>query len=49
MDGIEECHKLDKYLSKSVEKVCDPVAWWWEHHHIYLKLSKMAFNYLSIL
>ena len=48
MDGMEEPHELDKYLLKSVEKVCDLVAWWWDHQHSYPTLLKMAFNYLSV-
>ena len=48
MDGIEELHELDEYLSQGIEKVHDPIAWWWDHHKVYPKLSKMALDYLSI-
>ena len=48
MDDLEEADELDDYLSKSLEKVCDPLEWWWDHHASYLKLSKMAFDFLSI-
>jgi hypothetical protein len=48
MDDVEETNELDEYLAKSLEKVCDPIAWWWDHCASYPKLSKMAFDYLSI-
>jgi hypothetical protein len=48
MDGIAQPHELDDYLSQPIEKVRDPIAWWWDHRHIFPKLSKMAFDYLSI-
>ena len=48
IDDLEEADELDDYLSKSLEKVCDPLEWWWDHRASYLKLSKMAFDFLSI-
>ena len=47
IDGITQPHELDDYLSQPIEKVHDPIAWWWDHHHIFPK-SKIAFDYLSI-
>src|ERR1700678_1679552 len=40
--------ELDKYLSQAIEKVRDPIAWWWDHHKVYPRLSAMALDYLSI-
>lgn len=48
MEGIAEPHELDNYLAQAIEKVRDPVAWWWDHRHVFPTLSKMAFDYLSI-
>jgi hypothetical protein len=48
MDGIKEPHELDEYLSQPIEKVCDSIMWWWDHRQVFPKLSKMAFDYLSI-
>jgi hypothetical protein len=48
MDGIQEQNELDEYLSQAVEKVRDPIVWWWEHKKVYPALSAMAFDYLSI-
>jgi len=47
MDGIEEVDELNEYLSLPIERVCDPLAWWWEHRHTYPQLSAMAFDFLS--
>jgi len=47
MDGIEEVDELDEYLSLPIERVRDPLAWWWEHRHTYPRLSAMAFDFLS--
>ena len=49
MDGIQESNELDEYLSHAIEKVKDPVAWWWDHQKVYPQLSVMALDYLSIL
>lgn len=48
MVGLEEPQELDEYLAHPIEKVRDPVAWWWDHRHTYPKLSLMALDYLSI-
>lgn len=48
MDSIEAPNELDEYLSQPLEKVRDPIAWWWEHRVIYPRLSVMALDYLSI-
>jgi hypothetical protein len=47
MDGIKEVDELCKYLSLLIERVHNPLAWWWEHHHTYPQLSAMAFDFLS--
>ena len=31
MDGIQETDELDEYLPQAIEKVRDPIAWWWNH------------------
>lgn len=48
MDGIQEVDELDEYLSQAIEKVKDPIAWWWNHRQVYPQLSAMALDYLSI-
>ena len=48
MDGIQEVDELDEYLSHAIEKVKDPIAWWWDHRRVYPQLSAMALDYLSI-
>jgi hypothetical protein len=48
MDGIQESNELDEYLSQAIEKVRDPIAWWWDHQKVYPRLSAMALDYLSI-
>jgi hypothetical protein len=48
MDGIQTVNELNEYLSKPLEKVRDPIDWWWEHKTSYPKLSKMALDYLSV-
>ena len=47
MDGIEEVDEFDEYLSLPIEKVRDPLVWWWDHRHTYPQLSAMAFDFLS--
>ena len=47
MDGTEEANELDEYLSLLIERVCEPLSWWWDHHHMYPQLSHMAFDFLS--
>ena len=48
MDDLKEADKLDDYLTTPLEKVCDPLQWWWGHCTSYPMLSKMAFDFLSI-
>lgn len=48
MDGIQETNELDEYLSQAIEKVRDPIVWWWDHQKVYLWLSAMALDYPSI-
>ena len=48
MDGLGDVNELDDYLSQGIEKVSDPIAWWWDHRKVYPKLSAMAFDYLSV-
>jgi hypothetical protein len=48
MEGLQESNELDEYLSQAVEKVKDPIAWWWDHRLVYPSLSAMALDYLSI-
>ena len=48
MDGIQETDELDEYLSQAIEKVRDPIVWWWDHQKVYLQLSAMALDYLNI-
>ena len=47
MDGVEEPHEIDVYLTSAVEKVKDPLMWWWDHRKVYPNLSRMALDYLS--
>jgi hypothetical protein len=49
MDGLADVNELDDHLSQAIEKVSDPIAWWWDHRKVYPKLSAMAFDYLSVL
>jgi len=39
---------LDIYLQSKVEKVIDPLKWWYNNCHIYPTLYHMALDYLSI-
>jgi hAT family C-terminal dimerisation region len=48
MDGLKEVNELDDYLSQGIEKVSNPVTWWWDHRKVYPKLSVMALDFLSI-
>ena len=47
MDGIVEINELDEYLSQPIERVRDPLIWWWDHRQTYPQLSAMAFGFLS--
>jgi hypothetical protein len=48
MVDIDKPNELDDYLSQPIEKVRDPIAWWWECRKQYPTLSQMAFDYLSV-
>ena len=48
MGPIQASDELDNYLAQAIERVQDPIAWWWDHQAVYPQLSKMAFDYLSI-
>jgi hypothetical protein len=48
MEGLADVNELDDYLSQAIEKVSDPISWWWDHRKVYPKLSAMAFDYLSV-
>src|SRR5271163_4544707 len=39
--------ELDEYLTLPIERVRDPLTWWWDHRHAYPQLSVMAFDFLS--
>lgn len=40
--------ELDRYLSLDRETVQNVLVWWFERHHIFPLLSRMALDYLSI-
>ena len=40
--------ELVRYLAADVEHTHDVLAWWHEHRTTYPRLSRMAFDYLSI-
>jgi hypothetical protein len=40
--------EIDRYLNIKTEVVTDPLLWWFEHKHVYPRLSRMARDYLSI-
>jgi hypothetical protein len=48
MDSTNDHNELNKYLSQPLERVRDPIAWWWKHQVMFPTLSAMAFDYLSI-
>ena len=48
MDDLKEADELDDYLAAPLEKVRDPLQWWWDHRTSYPTLSKMAFDFLSV-
>ena len=48
MDDLKEADELNDYLTKPLEKVHDPLQWWRDHCTLYLMLSKMVFDFLSI-
>ena len=48
MDSLKEINELDNYISQAIEKVTDPIKWWWDHWKVFPKLSAMAFDFLSV-
>lgn len=40
--------ELDRYLSTDVERVTDPLKWWYDRRSSYPRLHRMAMNYLTI-
>ena len=48
MDSLKEINELNDYLSQAIEKVTNPVKWWWDHRKVFPKLSVMAFDFLSV-
>jgi len=48
MDDLKEADELDDYLAAPLEKVRDPLQWWWDHRTSYPTLSKMVFDFLSV-
>ena len=41
-------NELNNYLQLPVENVKDPLKWWFDNQCLYLTLSQMAHDYLSI-
>ena len=40
--------EINEYLNHPVENVLDPLKWWTDNHCMYLNLSSMALDYLSV-
>ena len=40
--------EIDCYLSVDIEHVTDALGWWYKWCTVYLRLSRMAHNYLSV-
>jgi hAT family C-terminal dimerisation region len=47
MEAVPAVSELEVYLLQPIEKVKDPIAWWWDHRVVFPKLSVMALDYLS--
>ena len=47
MEAVPAVSELEVYLLQPIEKVKDPIAWWWDHQAVFPKLSVMALDYLS--
>lgn len=47
LESLDEQSEIDNYFALPLEKVQDPIAWWWEHKALYPTLSAMALDYLS--
>jgi hypothetical protein len=47
--GASENNHLEQYLREPLEPgVTEPLKWWWERHHIWPELSRMALDYHSV-
>lgn len=44
----QERSELERYLSTDTVPVEDALSWWFENKHVYPRLSRMAFDYLTI-
>ena len=40
--------ELQRFLNSDPEFVQDVLLWWFEHRHVYLRLSRMAMDYHTI-
>ena len=47
MEAVPTVSELKVYLSQPIERVKDPIAWWWDHRAVFPRLSVMALDYLS--
>jgi hypothetical protein len=47
MESVPTVSELKVYLTQPIEKVKDPIAWWWDHRVVFPRLSVMALDYLS--
>ena len=47
MEAMPTVSELKVHLSQPIEKVKDPISWWWEHRAVFPRLSVMALDYLS--
>jgi hAT family dimerisation domain. len=47
-DDIATRSELDDYLKLPLERVQDPLKWWYNQRRVYPTLSRMARDYLSI-
>lgn len=41
-------NELDDYLSTGPEPTNDVLKWWWDKRRVFPKLSRMAFDYLTV-
>jgi hypothetical protein len=44
----QERSELERYLGTDTIPVDDALLWWFENKHVYPRLSRMAFDYLTI-
>ena len=45
---VKEHDELDEYLFLPIDKVKDPLKWWYVNRQVYPQLSRMALDYLSV-